>query len=142
MAGSGTAIDHIDTHFFKRIREQIKIKQKLEVKGFPCDLEFAIQNKGQDQSVLKFIAPEIIPQQTDYFFTQNIKPYDGRPKLKERLRAELQKQYSQHQPCFNWLDTIPAKNHEWFLPEFAQTQPIKPEFEQNPFYAQFAPNWQ
>lgn len=137
-------IPHSDTSIFKRIRAQIQWKQKTEIKTFPCDLEFAIQQNGQDKKVIKFIPPEIIPNQTDYFFTQNWEAYDGRPDLQKKLRDQLTQtlwdDYYKHQAFLNLLDTIPAENPGWSLPAHDQTQLIKSEFEPNPFFGQFGPN--
>lgn len=136
----------IDIHIFRRIREDVKQKQYTDVKTFPYDLEFAIQQNGQDKHVIKFIPPAIIPNQTDYFFSKNMLPYDGRPNLQDKLRTQLNQaawnDILEQQALLNWPDTIPANNPELFLPEFELSQWLEPEFQELPFFEQPDPNSQ
>lgn len=79
---------HPDSDVYLRIHQDIKKKQKLELENFPSDLEFVIKQGNQEKQVYKFIAPDIIPQETDYFF-YHCEAHDDRLKVQNDLRNLL-----------------------------------------------------
>lgn len=109
---------HPDNNIYQRIHSDIKKKQKLELETFPSDLEFVIKQGNQEKQVYKFVAPDIIPQETDYFFSQNFEAHDDRRRIQNDLRTLLThswlEAYYQHTNFLNrFFGTTPAENPEW-----------------------------